>query len=70
MSDGLREARHAWLASQEAAQRFGFVPFDRKDPMNLDLYLPTKDIAATPKPGLNTQAGPPWPHFTTWVRSC
>lgn len=28
-------------------QRFGFAPFDAKDPLNLDLYLLTKDIAAT-----------------------
>ncbi len=28
-------------------QWFGFEPFDAKDPTNLDLYLLTKDIAAT-----------------------
>jgi len=28
-------------------QRFGFEPFDANDPANLDLYLLTKDIAAT-----------------------
>ena len=28
-------------------QRFGFAPFDTDDPTNLDLYLLTKDIAAT-----------------------
>ena len=28
-------------------QRFGFDPFDAEDPTNLDLYLLTKDIAAT-----------------------
>lgn len=28
-------------------QRFGFDPFDAKDSTNLDLYLLTKDIAAT-----------------------
>ena len=27
--------------------RFGFEPFDANDPANLDLYLLTKDIAAT-----------------------
>lgn len=28
-------------------KRFGFEPFDATDPANLDLYLLTKDIAAT-----------------------
>ena len=28
-------------------QRFGFVPFDADDAANLDLYMLTKDIAAT-----------------------
>jgi GNAT superfamily N-acetyltransferase len=31
-------------------QKFGFVPFDPDDPGNLDLYLLTKDIAATMHP--------------------
>lgn len=37
----LTPAAFAWW------QRFGFVPFDLGDPANLDLYLLSKDIAAT-----------------------
>lgn len=37
----LTPAAFAWW------QRFGFAPFDAADPANLDLYLLTKDNAAT-----------------------
>ena len=41
MVTALNPAAFSWW------QRFGFDPFDAEDSTNLDLYLLTKDIAAT-----------------------